>query len=387
MSAVLGQSIRMRAMEGVEGAPRKRGSGRLLSVLTTCCALAAGIVACGGATDAEQPIGPVTTSDPVTTFAPLVHLHSREESFPMSTQRLLDHSTLEWSGGACFPEVNLAAGPVSQRITGEGAPRLDVERLGHEPGYRHTPRTKACTKGSGPTFSTTQHTRAPDPDRPAGIARDEGFHLDILEEVYGGEGYRVTRREGQSILPGVPAYYVREPARVAGKPGLRISYWLAYGRSESPGRGGKPVAGHEGDWERVDVLLRRLGGGDRYLPLAARLHQDGAKRQLAWKDLERESSGPSDDATHPVIFSARSSHTPYQRAGTFERRIELFGGAKAVVVDEAEACEGCPRWETWRLLRDAREEPWYGYGGGWGRKGSYDNGSGPLGPSPFGGEG
>jgi hypothetical protein len=53
------------------------------------------------------------------------------------------------------------------------------------------------------------------------------------------------------------------------------------------------------------------------------------------------------------------------------------------VEDDAIACPACPLWFTWQRLVDATKEPWYGFGGAWGRVGSAPEFTGPLGPSRY----
>ena len=38
------------------------------------------------------------------------------------------------------------------------------------------------------------------------------------------------------------------------------------------------------------------------------------------------------------------------------------------------------RWQTWNSLEDAREQPWWSFGGAWGHAGRFSFSTGPLGP-------
>jgi hypothetical protein len=115
---------------------------------------------------------------------------------------------------------------------------------------------------------------------------------------------------------------------------------------------------HEGDWERVDVLLRR--DGDGYEPLALRVHADGRARETAWEDVPRASE-EGDSSTHPLLAAELGSHELSPARG-------------------GSSCPRCPRWPTWSRLRDLRAQLWYGFGGAWGEKGEGSSTTGPLGP-------
>lgn len=368
-------------MEGVEG-PRSWRAGlgrRPLGRVATVAVLALfGVSSCGGSEARDEPVRPVTSTDPAVTFAPLIHLHAKERFLPTSTRWLLERSTLEWKDGC--PEVNLAAGPVSQRTTGEGAPRLIPGRLGKPSPYRYRARGQDCFTPRPRVYSTAQHTRPGDAeDRPAGLRVYEGFNLDILLKAYGGEA-RPVKRGSQSVLEGIPAYFEQADEQVQGRPGRRIVYWLAYAYSQSTGADGETVLAHEGDWERVEVLLREGSREHGYLPVAVRYFAYGRASTVPWRDLELV-SGDEVTPTHPVLFAAAESHTPYVTPGRHERRVRGFGGSAALAVEQTDACGDCPRWRTWERLRRVREEPWYGYGGGWGVRASTREGSGPAGPS------
>lgn len=351
---------------------------RAAAVLALGCWLAA----CGDETE-QRPVRPVATTDPARTFAPLVHIHAKERWYPMSTDRFLRHSTLEWSGGPCPFEINVAAGPVSQRITGEGAPRLVPRRLGNEPAYRVRPRAADCKGRRQSRYATTQPTRPyGEGERPAGLRADEGYNLDVLMATYKGQRL-VERRRGQAVLDGVPVYYERKRASFEGRPASQLTYSWVYALQEAVDARGREVLSQEGDWERVDVLVRRRGDG-RYVPLAVRIHRDGVGETVPWQSLKLARAGAGPGSTHPVIFSALRSHDPYPEAGRHSRRLpRIEESPLPPAVDVTAACRDCPTWRTWEHLRAAQREPWYGYGGGWGLRGLMPELAGPPGPSPF----
>jgi hypothetical protein len=367
------------------GPSRWAGLRRTLTFIWILPCVLAG-VSCGGGTGGqpERVTRPVATTDPLRTFAPLVHLQSREDSLPLSATRFLRHSTLEWSGGDCPSEVNVAAGPVSRRITREGAPPLDVDRLGNPPAYSYRPRHANCRDARGRTFKTTQLTRPyDDGHRAVGLDGDEGFNLDVLLAAYPGQR-TVVRRRGQSVLKGVPAYGEGRRTQVDGRQGLRLSYWLLFAHTESLMANGDRVSSLEGGWERTDVLVQPTGSG-RYLPIALVTHRDGRAVQVPWADLKVARSAGERSATHPELYAARASHALYTRPGRHQRRSRSsYNGNLETAVDSAVSCADCPRWQIWRTLRRVDAEPWYGYGGGWGMRGGTPENSGRLGPYPKG---
>jgi hypothetical protein len=182
----------------------------------------------------------------------------------------------------------------------------------------------------------------------------------------------------------VPAYYEFGRERYKGKPTLRVTYWILFGR-DAPALP-RPIRRqftHEGDWERIAVLLQPTDSGPR--PLAVRYHAGRSYREIAWRTAPRVASPQGAEATHPVVYSARGSHTLFPTAGRYPYAIQYAGddGQKFTVTDVAPACPACIRWKTWQHLRNARAEAWYGYGGAWGDSAAYPNNAGPLGPSPY----
>jgi hypothetical protein len=167
---------------------------------------------------------------------------------------------------------------------------------------------------------------------------------------------------------------------------------MFYGLSQPPGPGlVTPQLVHEGDWEAISVLLLR----DRrkrhtYRPLSVRYNFHNEQRVVPWFAVKRAAGGsatygsaPLKRLTHPVVYSSRSSHASYWRAGKHRNRIRSAGSGKTLfeVDDDTMACPDCPQWETWRNVVNARTQPWYGFGGAWGAVGPMGGTTGPLGPS------
>jgi hypothetical protein len=364
--------------------PVERAQLRALATLVALiAALAAG--ACGGSSsaDEEERVAPVRTSDPAVAFAPLVHLHSAERWFPVSAKEFIDQSMLSWAVENCS-DAKLAIGGPRRRLRRDPqeVPTIDPELLGHPPGYRHRPLDSTCFERRPQSYSTVEHTRPYDADRPAGLPASDGFYLDLLSDRHGGRP--PERRGGQRAMRDVPVYVERQSERVGRRPGLRLTYWMLFADTVPPGLS-YDVANlfaHEGDWERVSVLLRR-DGERRYQPISMRFHVHGRGRDVPWAELERVSAPAGRQASHPVVYAARGTHAPYPDAGTARPRLRAAGRAYAIYDLRAEPCADCPRWPTWDLVLDAPAQGWYGYGGAWGQVFEGPGTSGSLGPSPY----
>lgn len=115
---------------------------------------------------------------------------------------------------------------------------------------------------------------------------------------------------------------------------------------------------HEGDWERITVYLD-ADDPEGAPPAAVGFYRHSTNTFRKWADVEM------DDGTHPVVYSAIGSHASLPTPG--------FG-----FIDVGDP-RG-PRWHTWRELASIVEQPWYGFGGAWGRVGRVRDSTGPLGP-------
>jgi hypothetical protein len=229
------------------------------------------------------------------------------------------------------------------------------------------------------------HTRAYDAGgRPPGLDLREGFYLDLRDDARRGAAGRVHVEGPQKLFDGAPAYYELDPEQDGRRRSLRITYWFFYGLSQPPG---PPAVTrflvHEGDWERISVLLALAPKPDRYRPVSVRYYTHDGHRDVAWAAVKRVGTGGSVPSTHPVVFSARGSHASFWRAGRYENVYRAGGRRRFAVYDDAIACPDCPQWRTWDSLVDVRAQPWYGFGGSWGAVGSIGGTTGPLGPSPF----
>jgi hypothetical protein len=328
---------------------------------------------------AEEAETPRARKDPVGTFAPLVHLEAREKYWPISVGEFLANSTLYWAHRrGCWWSV--AHAEHVRRLAEQAAdvtPHADPARLGDRDPYEHHPATGAqCgSDAARKAVPATAYTRPFEGGRAKGVPRGEGFFLDLDDRRRHGGGRR-TRVGAQLTFTGVPVYFEEHKE---GKGLRRITYWFFYAYSLSPGP--EVVVSHfahEGDWERISVLLKRAKG--LYTPVSVRYHIHNGHRDVPWSAVRAVAAAPGRRQTHPLVYAARNSHASYPRAGDFEERL-VFGNRRVSADDHAAACPDCPQWRTWQMLRDALKQPWYGFGGAWGAAGPNSQQTGPLGPS------
>ena len=278
------------------------------------------------------PPAPVATTDPVTTFAPLAFIHSDENVPPTSVDYFLQHAWLMWSEAGKRPDYVFALGrnvPPRQRKAADLAGTVDLARL-KRGGYSYRVAGAQCDK-TGPICKSTDFTRPFSlGGRPPGLGRTEGFYLD-LDDAYRHPKPSTSRRSGQLVLSGVPVYFERH----AEGSGERITYWFFYPLSLPPGvRHIGDFLSHEGDWERMSILVRHGPGAGRWTPVSARFHEHDTHTDLPWADV-RKAPGADGVATHPVAYIGRGSHATYSRPGRYEQVFKPGGHRIIAVQDDA----------------------------------------------------
>lgn len=117
---------------------------------------------------------------------------------------------------------------------------------------------------------------------------------------------------------------------------------------------------HEGDWERVTVYLDEADP-EAAPPAWVLFYRHSTNTPRLWDSVEKEAG------THPVAYSAIGSHASLPTPG--------FGH---IDVGDPDG----PKWRTWEDLAPIAAQPWYGFGGAWGRVGKVRDATGPLGPGP-----
>jgi hypothetical protein len=347
--------------------------GGKLAVLVCAGVAASTIGACGGS-EAEEPDG-IRTDKPEVTFAPVVQL-AREESYrPMDALWFLQRSAL-WLAQEFCPDSKIAVGKRLKDQWNGITDWLFIYGIGWGPSYWRQMYTRDCDfKRQRYRYYANEYTRPRDggEDRAKGLYPREGYYLDLMDWARGGPA--------ETAGAVAPVWYERRRIAPDGQPGLRLTYWMLYGMNRPLDGSGRPVEGltHEGDWERVDVLL--TGEKGRYRPIGMDLfHEQGPPRRVPWSALRRTRGERAARATHPVLYAARGSHALYASPGR-HRGTARAGGSSVTVVDRADgACPRCIRWTTWDDLVSARTRAWYGFGGAWGKPGPTDETTGPLGP-------
>jgi hypothetical protein len=347
----------------------------------------------------------------VAKYAPLVRLHGDEKLLPSSADWFLGRSRFRWATG--------------RGLDGDAVPEaggnVDANRLGtasSDP-YRYGP------------YVASALTRPLDDnaERRAGPPLEQGFFL-RLRDAKSARGAKSTSPD-RSVYTGATTYYDYDGDAKA------ITYWLFYAGSSPPlgilrageqiGVRARDAAGqpadvppdeieaavaaatleefqraypglaaeaepvvqtrglmdvlqrlrvvaegvrallrdddvlHEGDWERITVYLDQSDPEDAP-PAAVAYYRHSTNTFRKWGSVVKEAG------THPVVYSAIGSHASLPSAD--------FG-----FIDVGDA-DG-PRWRTWEpadALASIAEQPWYGFGGAWGRVGRVRDSTGPLGP-------
>jgi hypothetical protein len=344
----------------------------------------------------------MTIAETAARFAPLVVLHARDKLRPSSAERFVGRSSLRWAGGTSRDGEPV---PGAER-------RVDSSRLG-------VASADPYSFGGHPASALTRPLDD-NPARGGAPPLEQGFFLRLRNERHA-RGDKSASPD-KSRYTGTPAYWDFDEELGA------ITYWLFYPGSSPPlgilraheqigtrtrAAPGAPVdpveaaeaaaaleefqraypglaaqatppatrglgdaiqklhvvaAGvqallrdddvlHEGDWERITVYL------DRADPLGARpesvvYYRHSTNTPRRWAEVEKS-------GTHPVAYCAIGSHASLPSPD--------FG-----FIDVGDS-DG-PRWRTWEDLPRIEDQPWYGFGGAWGRLGKVTAATGPLGP-------
>jgi hypothetical protein len=339
---------------------RRRGVVHAVALLAVGV-LFAGALGCGedsGGDAADGDAAAVRTSDPARTFAPMLEVAADEPWRPMSARWFIERAVFWFAEDDGCADRKIAVG---HTLPEQHSARIDwiyPKGLGgwSWPAYYRNPYDADCELDFDDEFYANQLTRPHDPgDRADGIRPGEGYYLDLVDAARGGPAI-----DGSAVRELVYAERTDE-----GDSNVRLTYWTLYGMAGEP----SDPRGHEGDWQRIDVVLRDLGD-DRYQPVMVQsvepLDQpdgDPATGSIAYSD-HPWSALRRIESTHPVLAVTRATHA-LTAPGPDER------------------CTDCLRWETWSTLVAARKELWYGFGGAWGEPGASSVTTGPLGPHRF----
>jgi hypothetical protein len=323
----------------MEGSWRGSAARRVVAVSMVALALAA--IGCGDDGSSRVEEGTVRTAAPERAFAPRLEVAREEPWRPMSARWFVERAIL---GVAGCEERRIAVGHTMPELQNEVIDWIFPAGLGAigKASYYRGAYDERCELDFDRQMYAEQLTRPHDRGpRLDGVTPDQGFFMDLADDARGGpplpERGRLT----------VPVYVERFDE---GDSGVRLAYWTLYGRR---GRlGGLPA--REGDWRRVDVLLD--ASGDGYRPRAVQLFEARGERvEVPWNETARVGG------SHPVFVVEPGTH-------------------RMRAAPSAESCSRCVEWRAWDVLADAREQPWYGFGGAWGEVGHDDATTGPLGP-------
>lgn len=327
-----------------------------LGVMITLACGMTGVFATGcGSSDEPSAAAPgtVQTENPERTFAPLVEAAADDPWRAMSARWFIERSIFWFAEDDGCADRKIAVGHTMPEQQNPEIDWIYPKGLGgwSWPAYFRNPYDAKCVLDFDQRFYADELTRPHDPGpRVEGIRPGEGFYLDLADDA----------RPGPELSPGepisAPVYAERTDE---GDDGVRLTYWMLFGMHGTPG----DADAHEGDWERIDVLLHDAGD-DGYEPVAVQVVADGAERDVAESRFRDTAWGAARriDGTHPVVRLAPSTH---------DATVAAPGGAR---------CADCARWESWRSLAAAPRELWYGFGGAWGEVGADDASTGPLGP-------
>ena len=304
------------------------------------------------------PAAAAPTPTVVEALAPVVYLHPEERLFPVAPDAFVTLSDLKWNHDGGCPDRTLAG---VAKIVPASLGRRDGRYTGRKAG----PTYRRCAR-TGPSYAPPDFTRPLD-DR--NVTGDEGFFL------------RYTGPAAGSTAGPWPVHYEHVPGRY-------VAYWFFYAESR-PVKVGEGViervvasrwldtlGTHQGDWEHVTIRL------DGEQPVEVAFYSHGSPRILPWSAVEKEGG-------RLVVYAAKGSHASYGSPSTERGERRCFRNLGCIVDPTARG----RRWETSRLLADARTRPWFGFGGGWGALGQWYRAegivgrrretAGPLGPSQW----
>jgi hypothetical protein len=352
-----------------------------------------------------------TIADVAASYAPVVVLHEDDKLRPSSADWFLGRCSLRWATGRGLDGVPVPEAPGEIDASRLGAasgnpysfhghpasaltrPLDDQPARGGEPpvaqGFFLRLREEAFARGdkgesSDPAVyaGTTTYwdydetTKAmtywlfyPGSSPPLGILRmDEQIGLRARDtgEVPAGEtpppeleaaAAAAYLEEFQQAYPGL-AREVEPPAQTRGFGDALQSLRIAAAGVRALLRDDDVM--HEGDWERITVYLDQADP-ERAPPASVVFYRHSTNTFRKWNSVAKKAK------THPVCYSAIGSHASLPTPG--------FGHLDVGDPDG-------PQWRTWEDLAPIVEQPWYGFGGAWGRVGKVRDSTGPLGPGP-----
>jgi len=300
------------------------------------------------------------TGDPMVDFAPIAHLHPREDYWPMSPKKFLAKSSLKYA----IPnrrDKTVHPNPSSAKL-GAGAYPI---------------------KDNGLRLSSDDFTR-PYADGKAPKCPTCGYYLDLPTKYQKGD-----KPSGRVIGTDMIVQPVKD----------YVVYWMFYGLSQATTYGGVPTKGikHQGDWERVVVDLNATTLVPQRVGYVA--HHDPV-HWVPFKPMRSSSATLSDAfALNPQAYVSRLGHGTWHGVGVFKTCKLLV----ACAYDHTSA--GGYLWDGAVNQTSINNQSWFGsasdhkkcrkgapmpksslacgFGGAWGHSGSSGDQTGPAGPSAY----
>lgn len=347
-------------------------------------------------------------------YAPEVRFHPQETFFPMDPVAFIEGSELRWAHSAdgfaprtCWKDETIDDDP-NALLLGQGAYSAQQEQ--HDPSFWNPRR---CSN-FGKDYTTIEYTR-PFSETPSNVSQGDRVLTNAGSKLETQEGFMLSWKDygpwynpsdtplGLSNNPGSGGS-VQAPmiAQIVNGPNNKfIVYHMFYGfdpKSRFPGDG---AFAHEGDWERLIVILdsndratefRFEGHGCDTPGFRANNHVPASKMMRTDVPPTEPGTGQLVDGTHPVIYVAEGSHAAYpgiREAGPLSKACDAAAGFKSGQFDETVFVEGTSAtWRPWEAgqIVEAQSQCWYGFGGAWGRSGDVlsligrADDTGPAGP-------
>ncbi|MCP3854039.1 MAG: hypothetical protein GY698_04785 [Actinomycetia bacterium] len=314
--------------------------------------------------DAGKPVAP----DPCAglslaeCFAPELRFHPDEAYFPMDPHVFVSGSELWWASDSLCADKLIAGYPTP----------VGLATLRYQAFERTSSSLKFwsdCNPIEDRPYSTDEYTRpfSAEPgnraerrarrvDAATPLATNEGFYLKWNGVVTGDWNDWVINTALNGVVSGgevvAPVFASELPAPTDVPGGRMLAYQFFYGYD--PKASVDAAFSHEGDWERVDVVL-----DSQDEPVRVQYHGHGCDAtNVDWADVGRVGE------THPVVYVAEGAHASYptpRESGT-----PLCDGVKGLF-DVAEYVEGVSVvWRTWGGVVDPASQCWYQFGGAWG---------------------
>lgn len=293
-------------------------------------------------------------SSVIVKYAPRVIFHPDEKLWPTAASKFISQSSLRWSHAGCPDHESKSLGTIDQSKLG---------RRSTAPYMHPRQRMAGICIDSNKNYKTGAYTRPYDGagrSMPLRTLGKEGFFLDHDNQnnrYAAGMADTTTNRKYDG---GAPLYY--EQGRTDDGNKWFVTYWFFHAKNE------KSPVNHEGDWERVAVLLSNTFVAEKIVYYR---HGESCTKEYDFTDpAVRKVTGTS----HPLVYSALGSHGSYTSSG-----------------EQSLLCEHVPFvkdytgsgeiWDTWGSSRyHLPAQTYYAFGGAWGEIGATTHTSGPLGP-------